>query len=243
MDLQRPEDDLEGGLDDLWNAVEELARDEASEEQRRQEYMEKQARRAQEQRAAMDLSIRAMAGELLAELTVNGNCTAGQLAEELGKLVPPLPQTEYRLAVETEALQPSDRLCEHVCDGAELTALVVESVAGEYYCQANSTRGITLCLEGSRRARCQAERKVGGLSFLHRAEGHWQECFSGDLTSVQITLDQAIGAMEDFVVSHELEMEKLHDGDLRVVKGEIRGGGQLDPNMLMGAPGNVFSRF
>ncbi|CAE7306413.1 unnamed protein product [Symbiodinium pilosum] len=191
----------------------------------------------------MDISIRAMAGELLAELTVNGKCTAGQLAEELANLVPPLPFTEYRLAVETEALQPSDRLCEHVADGAELTALVVESIAGEYFCQASSCRGITLCLEGSRRARCQTERKVGGLCFYHRAEGSWEELSTGDLTHVQITLDQAIGAMEDFVVRHELEMEKLQDGDLRVVKGEIRGGGQLDPNMLMGSPGNVFSRF
>ena len=40
------------------------------------------------------------------------------------------------MGLAAQALQPSDRLCEHVCDGAELTALVVESVAGEYYCQA-----------------------------------------------------------------------------------------------------------
>eukprot|EP00439_Symbiodinium_sp_Y106_P076141 s200_g15.t1 len=244
MNHQQPDNELEDGLDDLWDAVEELVRDEASEqERRRQDYLQKQASRAQQQRAAMDLSIRAMAGELLAELTVNANCTAGQLAGELAKLVPPLPRTEYRLAVETEALQPSDRLCEHVYDGAELTALVVESLEGEYFCQANPTRGITLCLEGSRRARCQAERKVGGLCFYHRAEGSWQERSCGDLTSVWVTLDQAVGAMEDFVVRHELEMEKLHDGDLRVVKGEIQGGSQLDPNMLMGAPGNIFSRF
>ncbi|CAE7939894.1 CCDC130 [Symbiodinium necroappetens] len=218
MNNQQPDSELEDGLDDLWNAVEELVRDEASEqERRRQDYLQKQASRAQQQRAAMDLSIRAMAGELLAELTVNANCTSGQLAGELAKLVPPLPRTEYRLAVETEALQPSDRLCEHVYDGAELTALVVESLEGEYFCQANPTRGITLCLEGNRRARCQAERKVGGLCFYHRAEGSWQERSCGDMTSVWVTLDQAIGAMEDFVVRHELEMEKLHDGDLRVV--------------------------
>mmetsp|Transcript_57078 Transcript_57078/g.107072 ORF Transcript_57078/g.107072 Transcript_57078/m.107072 type:complete len:247 (+) Transcript_57078:34-774(+) len=230
-------------LDDLWDAVQELEADEADDMQRRrEEYLHKQAALARHRRAAMDLSIRAMAGELLAELSVNGNCTAGRLAEELAKLVPPLPQTEYRLAVETKALLPTDCLRDHVADGAELTALVVASIAGEYFCQAGASRGITLCLELDRRALCQIERNVGGLSFFHRAEGFWEEP-DAEANRVQIVLDQSIGNLDEFVVRHTLEMEKMQNGDLRVVKSEINGGGQLDPNMLMGCPGNVFSRF
>lgn len=34
-----------------------------------------------------------------------------------------------------EALKPTDRLCDFVTDGQELTALVVASVAGDFFCQ------------------------------------------------------------------------------------------------------------
>lgn len=41
----------------------------------------------------------------------------------------------------TEALRPEERLGDHVWDGAELTALVVPSAAGEFVCQAGAGGG------------------------------------------------------------------------------------------------------
>ena len=35
-----------------------------------------------------------------------------------------------------QALRPEQRLCDHVVDGAQLTALVVASAAGDFVCQA-----------------------------------------------------------------------------------------------------------
>ena len=59
-----------------------------------------------------------------------------RLSRELAKLVVPEPCTEYRLAGPgTEQLPPTAPLMEFVGDGAELTALVVPSMAGEFFCQ------------------------------------------------------------------------------------------------------------
>lgn len=40
-----------------------------------------------------------------------------------------------------EALKPTDRLCDFVTDGQELTALVVASVAGDFFCQVGGGLG------------------------------------------------------------------------------------------------------
>ena len=40
-----------------------------------------------------------------------------------------------------EALKPTDRLCDFVTDGQELTALVVASLAGEFFCQVGGGSG------------------------------------------------------------------------------------------------------
>jgi len=40
-----------------------------------------------------------------------------------------------------EALKPTDRLCDFVTDGQELTALVVASVAGDFFCQVRGGLG------------------------------------------------------------------------------------------------------
>ncbi|CAJ1456890.1 unnamed protein product [Effrenium voratum] len=202
-------DEWKDPLDELWDSVEADEK-----ERRRQAYLRQQAEFARQQQAALELSIRAMAGELMAELTVNGRCTAGALAMELAKLVPPLPRTEYRLAVDTQALQPSDRLRDVVSDGAELTALLVESMAGEFFCQVNRTSGVTLCLGTDRRARCQIERNIGGIVFNYHAEGEWEEAL--EESRLHLTLDQGVGAMSEFVIRRTLEMARTGDGDLEL---------------------------
>eukprot|EP00931_Biecheleriopsis_adriatica_P083758 TRINITY_DN57437_c0_g1_i1.p1 TRINITY_DN57437_c0_g1~~TRINITY_DN57437_c0_g1_i1.p1 ORF type:complete len:225 (-),score=47.16 TRINITY_DN57437_c0_g1_i1:38-712(-) len=217
--------DLQDGIDDLWKEVEE-------EEKER-------SRRALHDLGALDITIRAMAGELLAELTVNGRCTVAQLCRELSNLVPPQPRSEYRLAVATEALQLSDRLCDKVSSGAELTALVIESLSGDFFCQAAPDREVTLCLSLDRSARCHVTRTVGGLKFDNQGSGSWEELPPGS-GRLNVTLDQHIGAIGEYVVKHFLELEKLEGGDLRVVRGEIHGGGALDPNLLFGSAGDIF---
>lgn len=219
--------DWEDQLDALWDTVE------AEEKERRQ---------------ALDLSIRAMSGELMAELTVNGRCTAGALARELVKLVVPEAYTEYRLATDTEALRPEQRLCDHVLDGAELTALVVASAAGDFVCQAHRGRAVTLCLGLDRMAKCKIQRNVGGMLFDHWAEGFWEEKLkpgADDDLHIHVTLDQTVGAMSEFVIRQNLQLERQEDGDLLVLEvfGEVRGGGQVEDNMLVASVGDVFGRF
>eukprot|EP00913_Durusdinium_trenchii_P022049 g20720.t1 len=145
-------------LDELWDTVEEdelerrrkvltemkVSNREVCSEEMRQAYLSRQAEIDSQCKSGLEISIRAMAGDLMAELTVNGRCTAGQLAAELANLVEPEPQTEYRLAIDTEALRPEDCLKDFICNGAELTALVVESAAGEFFCQVQQGRGVTL---------------------------------------------------------------------------------------------------
>ncbi|CAJ1354440.1 unnamed protein product, partial [Effrenium voratum] len=142
-----------------------------------------------------------------------------------------------------QALQPSDRLRDVVSDGAELTALLVESMAGEFFCQVNRTSGVTLCLGTDRRARCQIERNIGGIVFNYHAEGEWEEAL--EESRLHLTLDQGVGAMSEFVIRRTLEMARTGDGDLELVavRGDIKGGGQVDENMLVLSVGNVFGRF
>ena len=143
-------------LGELWDEVEHLERREARE------------------KGGLEVSIRALAGDLMAELTVNGRCTAGQLCEELCRMVEPQVGCEYRLALGTRALRPSDTLRDVVTNGAELTALVVESCAGEFSCEARGTRS-TLCLGPDRRARCHLAKSLGGMVIHQALEGAWEE--------------------------------------------------------------------
>ncbi|CAE8705218.1 unnamed protein product, partial [Polarella glacialis] len=168
---------------------------------------------------ALDLTIRAMNGELLAELTVNGRCSAGQLAEELWRLVPPLPRSEYRLAVGTVALGLSDRLCEHMDSRAELTACVVPSRAGEFFCQVSPLKAVTLGLGLDRAAFCRSERKVGPMSFATSADGYWEDLEGNTL---RVILTQEVGSIGSVIsITHRLALESLENGDLRVVKGDV----------------------
>lgn len=192
---------------------------------------------------ALAISIRALTGELLAELEVNGRCTAGQLAEELTKLVPPAPRSEYKMAVETQALEHHDRLCDHVIDGDELTALVVESRAGEYFCRVSPTREVVICLAVTRKAFSQAEMKIGGLNFdlaPQTAHGYWEDLDEGRL---RVVLEQTIGSLgAEFQLRHCLELEQTNQGDLRVIDNSLSGG-DVNPNITLGSKGQIYESF
>ena len=75
-----------------------------------------------------------------------------------------------------EALKPTDRLCDFVTDGQELTALVVASVAGDFFCQVRGGLGSGAVVVGFKAGFKGISSKVhliGTKQFLVRGGFGW----------------------------------------------------------------------
>lgn len=196
---------------------------------------------------ALELQVRGVDGRLLAEgLQTDARCTVAELAAHLLKCAPPAPRAEYHLVLGTKVLPAGAQLGDVLTNGVEVTAVVVPSLAGEFHWKESETRGVTLCLNADRSARCVDERKAGRSSFFNTATGWWQVLPNGTDgdSSVKVQLIQLVGPLGEFRVEQELELKPVNDEDLEVVKLQIQlGGFQIDESMVFGRPGRVFSRF
>jgi len=185
------------------------------------------------------LVVRTMVGNVLDDISVDGSWTVGCVLRRLTQTAPLSLWTEYRLALGAEALRPEMRLVEYMSGCVELTAAVVNSLAGDYEARVSTSRTCTLSLHVDRTAMCENIRHIDDIAFCALIRGRWEEVSE---TSARVRIVQDV----HLTLRHLIEFKITTDRDLLCTRVDVycdeTGEPVGDPNVMFASEGTIFRR-